>query len=144
MRSIISLLKDILIKVKELAYSLGLIADYVIEIGIIDGWIYRKWNSGLAECWRLYSCSVSKWSVWGNLYYAEIPSISYPLEFIEVPVQKVTFTTPAGSGWDCNCNNDVKSTGLMQIMRNNSSGNSLSVRVHITVVGLWENMRGGY
>ena len=27
------------------------LADYPIEIGEKDGWTYRKWNSGIAECW---------------------------------------------------------------------------------------------
>ena len=25
--------------------------DYVVEQGTADGWIYRKWNSGIVECW---------------------------------------------------------------------------------------------
>lgn len=27
------------------------VADYVIEQGTSGVWFYRKWNSGLAECW---------------------------------------------------------------------------------------------
>lgn len=26
-------------------------ADYIIEQGTENGWIYRKWNSGVSECW---------------------------------------------------------------------------------------------
>ena len=43
----------------EEAYSkLSAIADYVIEQGATDGWTWRKWNSGLAECWYNYSYSL--------------------------------------------------------------------------------------
>ena len=27
------------------------VADYVIEQGTVGSWTYRKWASGLAECW---------------------------------------------------------------------------------------------
>lgn len=26
-------------------------ADYIVEQGTDGNWIYRKWNSGIAECW---------------------------------------------------------------------------------------------
>ena len=26
--------------------------DYVVEQGATGGWVYRKWNSGKAECWK--------------------------------------------------------------------------------------------
>ena len=30
-------------------------ADFVVEQGTKDGWIYRKWYSGIAECWATIS-----------------------------------------------------------------------------------------
>lgn len=33
------------------AYAPVTIADYVVEEGTEDGWTYRKWSSGAAECW---------------------------------------------------------------------------------------------
>ena len=34
--------------------------DYVIEQGVTDdGWTYRKWNSGIAECWGNFRCILS-------------------------------------------------------------------------------------
>ena len=33
----------------ELLADLG--ADYIVEQGTSDGWAYRKWSSGTAECW---------------------------------------------------------------------------------------------
>lgn len=29
----------------------GNLADYVVEQGTSGSWTYRKWNSGVAECW---------------------------------------------------------------------------------------------
>ena len=40
----------------------GSVADYIVEQGMIDGWTYRKWASGIAEMW-IYSkdTGVSYW-----------------------------------------------------------------------------------
>ena len=38
---------------QEALVNLG-VADYVVEQGISDNWTYRKWNSGIAECWRYW------------------------------------------------------------------------------------------
>lgn len=43
-------------KIDELKEQLSSRADYIVEQGIIDGWIYRKWASGMAEMW-LYAGS---------------------------------------------------------------------------------------
>lgn len=32
--------------------SISTPADYVVEQGTSGGWTYRKWASGVAECWR--------------------------------------------------------------------------------------------
>ena len=38
-------------KVKDIAYKIGLIADYVTEYGTSGVWSYRKYKSGYCECW---------------------------------------------------------------------------------------------
>ena len=62
----------------ELLADLG--ADYIVEQGTSGIWTYRKWNSGLAECWaRKELSSVAVTSAWGGLYEsANIGSIAYP------------------------------------------------------------------
>lgn len=37
----------------------GLFGDYVVEQGTDGIWTYRKWNSGVAECWGVYSKTLS-------------------------------------------------------------------------------------
>lgn len=39
-------LKDIALKIKDIAYKLGLIADYIIEEGVSGKWRYEKFKSG--------------------------------------------------------------------------------------------------
>ena len=56
-------------------------ADYVVEEGTEDIWTYRKWNSGIAECWGTFQCVITGWNAWGSLYesasstrYASFPT----------------------------------------------------------------------
>ena len=42
--------------------------DSIIEEGEADGWTYRKWASGIAECWGRFSHTLNCNSGWGSLY----------------------------------------------------------------------------
>lgn len=54
--------------------------DYVIEHRTEGSWTWRKWNSGIAECWGRHSIShqVAVDDGWGNLYCSGEESLSYP------------------------------------------------------------------
>ncbi len=62
-------------------------ADIVVEQGISGIWTYRKWASGVAECWGVtdaISADVSQ--SWGSLYYGIISEQqAYPFAFIGDP-----------------------------------------------------------
>ena len=53
-------------------------ADYVVEQGTNGIWTYRKWNSGIAECWGVDSRSRAMTTQYGSAYYADIPNITFP------------------------------------------------------------------
>lgn len=53
---------------KKLCTKLGLIADYVMETGTDGIWTYRKWNSGVAECWGSKTVTPTSTYTWGSLY----------------------------------------------------------------------------
>lgn len=60
--------------------------DYIIEQGTSGIWTYRKWNSGIAECWGVDSRSRAMTQAYGYAYYADIPNISFPSGlFIDTP-----------------------------------------------------------
>lgn len=55
-------------------------ADYVVEQRAVDGWDYRKWNSGVAECWtnqRVITGTTPVELLGGYYSYA---TISLPIE----------------------------------------------------------------
>lgn len=62
--------------------------DYVTEEGTSGGWSYRKWNSGIAECWGLFTQTVEVTNVWdsGNVLKFGIgQSENFPFTFSSIP-----------------------------------------------------------
>lgn len=89
------------------------IADYVIEQGtstetMTSGgsitWTYRKWNSGIAECWADPSIVVTEWTLWNNLYqgYTSSQYFLYPSGLFkseETPKLNITCYPPTTGGY---------------------------------------------
>lgn len=67
-------------------------ADYVVEWGQTDGWNWRKYASGWAECWREITVSCAATNGYGGLYYESKGPYSFPFSFKSAPnVQATTF-----------------------------------------------------
>ena len=74
--------------------------DFIIDQGIMNSWGYRKWNSGVLECWRRVQITTSVSSPWGGLYTSgslSTMNLSYPFTFKETPTL-ITTLMPFGSG----------------------------------------------
>jgi hypothetical protein len=68
--------------------------DYTVEQGESDGWFYRKWNSGIAECWKVYYGQVgSGKNNYSGFYYSETIMVPFPFTFANLP----TVTVDGGS-----------------------------------------------
>jgi hypothetical protein len=68
--------------------------DYIVEQGEVDGWFYRKWNGGFAECWKVYYGSVNSGKTnYSGFYYSETVSVPFPFTFTNLP----TVTVDGGS-----------------------------------------------
>ena len=65
----------------ELLEDLG--ADYIVEQGTSDGWAYRKWASGVAECWAKITQTVTPGGAWaGTLNLTPyVITVTTPIEF---------------------------------------------------------------
>lgn len=74
--------------------------DFVVEEGTEDGWAYRKWDSGKAECWKRLQITTAVSGSWGGLYTSgslAATNLTYPFEFTETPILSVSLM-PFGSG----------------------------------------------
>lgn len=74
-----------------------IVADYIVEQGTSGIWTYRKWNSGIAECWGEYETTITHYaSAFGG--YAYNTSVDYPTGlFISAP--QYTYSAKVGSGF---------------------------------------------
>lgn len=70
--------------------------DYIVEYGTSGNWTYRKWNSGIAECWSSNNRTISSWTAWFSWYYGNPYNVAYTFPtglFISAPT-----VTATGSG----------------------------------------------
>ena len=62
------------------------LADFVIQQGTSGIWTYRKWKSGIAECWCQYSFTAAITTAWGVLYESSAVTLpSFPFTFSQIP-----------------------------------------------------------
>lgn len=118
------------------------LADYVIATGTSGIWTYRKWKSGIAECWGRKSVSTAINSAWGNLYTSgalTALNVSFPFTFSAVPTITANLTcngtgailmvpgsTPAPS---------VSSTGVYELTRGSAMATAYTYWVNFYVIG---------
>ena len=72
------------------AVPFGLLKDYITEEGTSGFWTYRKWSSGMAECWGKRTVDVNITTAWGTLYYGSVLYTPWPFTFAEKPACVVT------------------------------------------------------
>ena len=114
--------------------------DFVVEHGIGSSWTYRKWNSGIAECWCAVNDTVTyEGAVFGGyLYYTGI--YVYPLNFISVPT--VSYNATFTSGYTAIIGDqgtvETSNFGRVRILSNNGNLQGESVLVRIHAIGRWK------
>ena len=70
-------------------------ADAVIDQGLTDGWYWRKFANGTAECWRRVSQTVDITNEFGSVFYGNCEEVAFPFSFYSAPVVNATVE----SGW---------------------------------------------
>ena len=120
------------------------IKDYITEQGTSGIWRYRKWASGVAECWGEYTDEdVSITTAWGQIYdsTAMYGYYNYPSGlFVAAPVEQVT-ARAGGNGrslWiETFLDATAERTGKWQYARATESS-GITVRVTMYSVGRWK------
>jgi hypothetical protein len=117
--------------------------DYIVDQGTEGNWVYRKYNSGVAECWGNFTVTVTGWSAWGNVYEATRSANlapSYPTGlFNATPVLNVNIWHPSIGTMGCELYGIHDSTVVPSIipLRPNTGGTgTLGVCIHS--VGTWK------
>ena len=70
--------------------------DAIISQGETDGWYWRKYANGTAECWRRVSQTVDIETEWGSIFYGNCEEVTFPFSFYSAPI--VNATVESGYG----------------------------------------------
>ena len=113
----------------------------IVEEGKTNDWTYRKWSSGIAECWKLWSSnSFSPSGAVGGFYGRVLPSSGYTSFpsglFISTPI--VNFTLDSwGSGYFWASARQATSDGVkMTLFRNDNASSAATGSLY--VIGNWK------
>ena len=109
--------------------------DYIVDQDTADGWTWRKWNSGIAECWKV--ANYDNHSSYGNSnnYYNHYDTITFPFSFVDAPC--VTFTACAGSGYAYPGRVESTNTTCKWYISVNMD-KAVNINIHMQVVGRWK------
>ena len=115
----------------------------IVEQDTYNGWTYRKWTDGTAECWRNLTLSASiqnATSGWYSSGELSGTNLYFPFTFKERPSVNVS-VMPTGNTWavifPSNTTGDTTKTGSYQLM-STSSFTSKSYLISYHVKGRWE------
>lgn len=108
-------------------------------------WTFRKWSSGLMECWCSLPITTNVSSAWGSLYTSGRlmqTNLLFPREFAEVPVVTATLAAGYAGGILMTTGGSSKpvttySAGTLEIARGTSLSNA-SYTINYNVKGRWK------
>ena len=74
------------VRVNALSIADSPVADHIVEQGVRDIWAYRKWASGVAECWAKITQTVTPGDAWaGTLNLTPyFITVTTPIEFTDI------------------------------------------------------------
>lgn len=122
-------------------YKGVVVQDFIVEQGTNGIWTYRKWDSGIAECWGVQPVSnIVINQKWEFVYYADPPgAIAYPFTFTDVPMETaIMHCNDAWTWMGAATGNTAAYTARYYLMRPFPGESSLTVHIHRCVKGRWK------
>lgn len=113
----------------------ALSTDYVVEESGRDGWEYRMWNSGIAECWGRVTETIKTTAV-GNVYCGAGGNIFFPFPFSGRPIVNATVRS-YGAKYCLPTINELD-TSYVSLYYTTFSAFSGTPEIYIHVIGRWK------
>ena len=117
-----------------------LTADHVVEQGTSGIWTYRKWESGLAECFGVLNTTVATTQAWGDThYYGRLEGVSFPASlFTEVPAVWVSVSDENGNFFVTNRGATADTVGELFAVTVVQVEQETAVRLSLEAKGRWK------
>lgn len=115
--------------------------DYIIEQKTTGIWTYRKWASGIAECWGLYS--VDNWDIstaWGYIFESK-EAIATQLPsglFVDVPVFNMNVQHSSAGILSLETVSNVNKDMTCYIYPTRATPGVVSIVIAMRAVGKWK------
>lgn len=113
--------------------------DRIVEYGTSGIWTWRKWSSGIAECWGIYNgtgINASKNNYMG-FYYSDVIRIDLPFTFSDTPV-----VTVSGGGYNnmtlARTGPSTSSQAGIWVVSHDSTATNVEIYADINVKGKWK------
>ena len=117
-------------------------ADYIIEQGSEGIWTYRKWESGIVECWGALSCSnIAVDSAWGGVYESTGQRLAFPDGVFTAAPDYCSITYGGGSEAALSIEIDSEPTASQTqrfYFTRGSSATITSAKVQVHAIGRWK------
>ena len=112
--------------------------DYIVEQGTIGIWTYRKWNSGIAECWGTWSGTLTHYAtVFSSGYGYDSGWIDFPNELFKT-APNLQYAGKVGNGF-CLCGTSINITkDHMKCYGIATASGSQSCMFNIYAIGRWK------
>ena len=116
-------------------------ADWVVEQGITGDWTWRKWQSGIAECWGVFLHTTTVSGAWGTGFLSNVKVINFPTDlFVSPPSGMSMYVDSTWAGLSA-CENQIATKDWMRcyVFRTSSTGTSTpDFYIHIDAKGRWK------
>ena len=132
--------KSVIQCLKDIAYKLGLIADYVVETGTSGIWVYQKFHSGIVKLWgkKTYT-NLAISTSYANSHYRATLAISFPFTLTSVDYGNVNV---AGQGIDWASFKPIDNTKFNFYWCNAASYTVTTGQATFHVIGKWKQLGG--
>lgn len=118
-------------------------SDFIVEQGTSGDWTYRKWNSGIAECWARIAVNTAVSTAWGGLYVSgalSATNLTFPFTFTAIPMINVNLSG-SGSGAfliaSGSASSSTTKTGIYEIARGNTAA-AANYGINYDIKGRWK------
>lgn len=113
--------------------------DYIIEQGTSGDWTYRKWASGIAECWGVHPTSFNCKTNIGNCWFTDWLGVHYPTGLFLEPTKAIPVASCADNwSWLCMVQSNSNNSVVFRGVRSSNYTTVYDTAVTIHVIGTWK------
>lgn len=115
-------------------------ADWIVEQGVDGIWTWRKWQSGIAECWGTYETTTeyTASTAAAGGYRAIVSNVAIPTIFTTAPTATATHNGGSSHYWGAIVNVSTDLSALSFTLDRGSAVSSGTIRVTFRLSGRWK------